>query len=105
MPRWASRITLEIVSVRVERLLDISEADAIAEGILRANAAESRHPTWRCPPHLQQSGAGDDADVAMYEGWPVRDPREAYLGLWDSLNFKRGYGRHVNVIEFRRVSA
>jgi hypothetical protein len=108
MPRWASRITLEIVSVRVERLLDITAEDAIAEGIVRWNSLGSRTPQWDCPPHLQQSGEGDNADVSLYEGWPVSDAREAYLGLWDSLNFKRGYGRHINPFvwrsEFRRVA-
>jgi len=74
MPRWASRLTLELTDVRVERVQDISEDDAIAEGIEVVNRLVVRPDTRT----IEQS------------------PRAAFSGLWDSINAKRGYGWDAN---------
>ena len=87
MPRWASRITLEIVSVRVERINEITEQDAISDGI------ECRGGKW-----------GVDG-VGVGLGW--MSPHGAFRELWDSINSSRGYGWDSNpwvwVITFKRV--
>jgi hypothetical protein len=79
MPRWVSRITLEIVKIRVERLQDISEEDADAEGV----------------------------SFTRFTG-EATSAREAYIGLWDSINDKRKFGWEVNpwvwVIEFKKCA-
>jgi hypothetical protein len=79
MPRWASRITLEIVNVRVERIQDISGDQCTLEGIQVA---------WSDPNNSLQE-------------------KMAFKALWDSINAKRGYSWEVNpwvwVIEFKRL--
>ena len=88
MPRWASRLTLEITAVRAERLQDITEEDAKAEGL-------SDIP-YMMPGEEGVRGFGPDS---------ITRPR--FRALWDSLNAKRGYGWDANpwawVIEFRRL--
>jgi hypothetical protein len=83
MPRWASRITLEVTEVRVERLQDISEADAIAEGIERGQD----FPGWyRGPLPGDSAGleqAGRDFKI------PTAFPKLAYRALWESINGNR----------------
>ena len=83
MPKWASRIWLEITGVRVEKLQDISEEDAVAEGT----------PINDFLPINTARIAGIDT-------------RYYFSGLWDSIN--KDYPWESNpwiwVIEFRRIS-
>lgn len=84
MPRWASRILLEITGVRVERLQDISESDARAEGV----TIEGRHKGGYC--------AGEFLPPSI----------RAYRDLWESINGADGWDANpwVWVVEFRRVA-
>lgn len=70
MPRWASRITLEITDVRVERLCSISEADAIAEGLKvfdRGNGV--RQFVFPDSGYDRSKLCHGDAGIAYLEGW------------------------------------
>lgn len=80
MPHWASRITLEVISVRVERIQDITPADMQAEGI-----------------------------DCLYDGDQINEhyTRQAWVNLWDGINAARGYSWESNPfvwrVEFRKV--
>ena len=89
MRRSESRITLEIVSVRVERVQDISEEDARAEGVPR--------DTEPCD-HVRQSCA----DI----GCMGRTHRASFASIWEAINGKRApwtVNPFVWVLGFRRV--
>ncbi|MEL7476498.1 MAG: hypothetical protein AAGJ55_09755 [Cyanobacteria bacterium J06555_12] len=87
MPRWASRITLEVTDVRVERLQEISGAGAVAEG---ASMLDCYGP--HCPPACNESGCFGAVE------W--------FQELWNSINTKPGTTWEDNpwvwVVEFRR---
>lgn len=103
MPRWASRITLEVTGVRVERLQDISEADAIAEGIEPAYIDALRRQRWRMYPHTD--GVPRE-DVVTYVGAPhTSKPVESYKSLWLSINGPGSWRANpwVWAVAFRRL--
>lgn len=77
MPRWASRITLEVTDVRVQRLQDISEDDAAAEGLELLRNVPRVGDIYRA-----RSGNGDDLCDA-------RLASRAFAWLWDEINGKR----------------
>lgn len=87
MPRSLSRITLEILKVRVERLQQITEDDAVAEGVNEEFEMEVG---------------------SFIHGAPIQlSFRLGYKHLWDRINKDRGFGWDTNplvwVIEFKRI--
>ncbi len=87
MPREAARIFLRVKNVRVERLQEITEEDARAEGVKPIRSA------------LGQIYVQDDHSIGY---------RLAFEELWNEINAKRGYGWDTNpwvwVIEFERIN-
>lgn len=86
MPRAASRIQLEVTGVRVERLQDISDADARAEGAVCVDEATGREVLF---PDASKAGS-----------W-----RLGYRVLWESINGPGSWDANpwVWVVEFRRL--
>jgi hypothetical protein len=112
MPRSISRITLEITDVRVERIQDISEKDASAEGCnlewYRDNAG--CEDVWPCPKcqGFQVHGAlGENLGVIEVDCTDCDTSKKMFKHLWDSINYHKGFGWDVNpfvwVIEFKKI--
>lgn len=91
MPKAASRLTLIVESVKVERLQDINDTDAKAEGI------------------FARGGTGDDPTSSQWtwqkEGWRYDTPREAFRHLWQDIHGLGAWDANpwVSAITFRVV--
>ena len=103
MPRWASRITLKVTGVRIERVNQISEEEAIAEGVAPGFRYEF------CGASSWHENRDEQLDKGVEMGKVKRTgPVELFAALWDSINGKNtgckfADGPWTMVIEFERV--
>lgn len=97
MPRWASRLTLEITGVRVERVQDITEADAAAEGFPLPGSQRTRIRITDI-----------DGTVTESKGLSVHmTARGGFVSLWEAINGERApwaSNPWVWVIGFQRIT-
>ena len=98
MPRWASRITLEVTGVRAERLQDITHLQAIAEGVEEVGIG-SGYP-WHYSATPVTWADAVEGNAAVYD-----DARLAFRDLWQSINGPESWDANpwVWAIEFRRI--
>ncbi len=88
MPREFSRLTLIVTDMRVERLQDISWADALAEGVEMESAD---------PPFYYVPGIHPHSLTAVgVEELGGRHAERSFAKLWDLINAKRGFGWAAN---------
>lgn len=105
MPRWASRITLEIVDIRMEHLRDISENDALSEGIITERGIIGAHCAGGV--HCEVMGEIYFPPIAGYSnGYNLAS--EAFMDLWDSINGRThpwNSNPLVWVVEFKQIES
>lgn len=104
MRRSASRILLEVVSARIERLNAITEEDAQREGLSRLSKDGGR--VWKYGIPDRDGLPGNDDDGWHWKEWSA-SARAAFFTLWDKINGDRARSSidpWVWRVEFRRVA-
>lgn len=89
MPRWASRLTLPIIQKRIERVRDITEQDAIAEGVEQNWVGDTPIPPEYQDEYLDYSVIKPgETDPGKFDTDPCFSAHESFGTLWDTLHAK-----------------